>query len=494
MLYDIYHIRLNINKKGNGVNLNTNHSKQELARLKNKIMKRKLAGKLLAISLTMIGFTQVAVATDGYFSLAYGTKSKGMGGAGVAIFENSLFGASNPAGLVRYGKGYGVAAGLFSPNRSYTVSGAPTIPSPSSFPPPFGLAEGKVTSNSKLFVMPALAANFMIGNTNAIGLSLYGNGGMNTNYNAKTFYAKYLDGNIMPDGSNPMQGVSKPTGVNLMQIFMAIQYSHGFGEKWSIGLGPIVGWQSFEAKGLQAFSNFGMSESPENLTNRGADRVFGIGGKVGILGQITPCLSVGATFQTPIYMQKFSKYSGLFAEKGGFNVPATWTAGIAVKATPSIVLALDAKQIFYSKIKSIGNPINPQALLPMIPNSSGQLIQNPNYQPLGSTNGSGFGWKDMFILKFGGEYKIKDNSTIRVGYSWGNNPIKSSQVLFNILAPGVIQNHITAGFTQQFGNKALDFAFVYAFKNSVSGKNQFDPAQTIKLEMSQWEFEVGFRF
>ena len=47
----------------------------------------------------MLCATQISFATDGYFSLGYGTKSKGMAGAGVAMYSNSLIGG-NPAGLV----------------------------------------------------------------------------------------------------------------------------------------------------------------------------------------------------------------------------------------------------------------------------------------------------------------------------------------------------------------------------------------------------------
>lgn len=446
----------------------------------------------IIILLMLIFSSQLANATDGYFSIAYGTRSKGMGGAGVAMYENSLFGANNPAGLVMYGKGYGLSVELFNPNRSYTVYGVPSTPS--SFPPAFGLTEGKVTSSSKMFIMPSFAANFMLDSKNSVGIAIYGNGGMNTNYHAKTFYAPKLDGPVMPDGSNPMNGVSQPTGVNLMQLFAAVQYSHSFCERLSVGVAAIGGWQSFEAKGLQAFANLGMSQSPNNLTNNGADKVLGIGGKIGVISKISNRVSLGATFQTPIWMQAFSKYKGLFAQNGNFDIPMNWSASIAYKASPKVLFALDVKQIFYSKINSIGNKLNVNALLPMIPDSNGQFVQNPYYTPLGSSNGSGFGWKDMLIIKVGGEYFVTSNSCVRVGFSHGNSPVRSSEVMFNMLAPGVVESHVTVGFTQNIGDKAIDFAIVHAFNHTISGQNPLDPAQTIKLQMNQWEFEVGFRF
>lgn len=446
----------------------------------------------MAIILTIMISVPV-MATDGYFSVGYGTRSKGMGGAGVALAGNSLFGVSNPAGYVRLGNSYGVALGLFSPDRSYTVTGAATIPSAGTFPPPFGLTEGKVTSKNKLFPMPSLAANFMIDEVSSIGIALYGNGGMNTEYDTKTFYAQYLDGPVMPDGSNPMSGITQPAGINLMQMFGAATYSRVLSDKWSIGVAAIAAVQSFSATGLQAFANFGMSEAPGNLTNKDASVAGGFGGKIGVLGQLTKCLSFGATFQTPIYMGPFQRYTGLFAEQGKFNVPATWNAGLAWQPNEKFVVAFDVKQIFYSKVKSIGNVLNTSALMPYMMGETG-LVANPDYKGLGNDEGSGFGWKDMLIFKIGAEYKVASNSDVRIGFSHGNNPVPESEVMFNILAPGIVENHVTAGFTQHFGSKALDLAFVYALNKKISGPNPMDPAQTIELQMSQMEFEIGFRF
>lgn len=49
------------------------------------------------------------------------------------------------------------------------------------------------------------------------------------------------------------------------------------------------------------------------------------------------------------------------------------------------------------------------------------------------------GWADVVI------YKAIENYSLMAGYSYNENPIKESEVLLNILAPAVTQNHITAG-------------------------------------------------
>ena len=84
--------------------------------------------------------------------------------------------------------------------------------------------------------------------------------------------------------------------------------------------------------------------------------------------------------------------------------------------------------------------------------------------------------------------------TWRLGYSQGSNPIDSSQVLFNILAPGVIEKHITAGFTAAVAdNQDLNFAVTRGLSHSVTGANHLEAPgqQTIELKMDQWIIAVG---
>jgi long-chain fatty acid transport protein len=67
-------------------------------------------------------------------------------------------------------------------------------------------------------------------------------------------------------------------------------------------------------------------------------------------------------------------------------------------------------------------------------------------------------------------------------------------VLFNILAPGVMEQHMTVGWTHRRQNgHIMSFSFMYAPSKEVSGNNAFD-IQPITLEMSQLELEFAYRF
>ena len=144
----------------------------------------------------------------------------------------------------------------------------------------------------------------------------------------------------------------------------------------------------------------------------------------------------------------------------------------------------------YSDIAAIANPLLPSLFNCQAPPGP------PNAQCLGGDNGSGFGWEDMIIYKIGYQWNTSSQWAWRVGYSHGDQPIPESEVLFNILAPGVMEDHFTFGFSRFFtgGLKEFNMAFMYAPSNSITGPNplSFTNPQTITLEMTQWEIEASF--
>lgn len=413
--------------------------------------KRSLLALAVAAAVPM-----TAHATNGYFSHGYGTKSKGMAGAGVALPQDAMAAATNPAGMVWVGDRYDLGAALFSPRREYTVSGNPSPP------PAFGLSPGTVESDSDYFLIPHFGANWMLGADSAVGVAVYGNGGMNTDY---------------PGSANGGAGTyyGGPAGVDLMQLFVTPTYSRKINDTASWGVGLILAAQSFEARGLSAFGPY--SSDSSNLTDNDHDLSYGAGLRLGIQGEVAPGLQLGAAYTSEIAMSELDDYKGLFAEQGDFDIPASATIGLAWDATANSTLTFDIQRIWYSKVRSIANP----------------LLPNLQTSQLGNDGGAGFGWEDMTIYKLGYQWQTGNDWTWRVGVSHGDQPIPDSEVLFNILAPGVIETHFTFGFTKAVGkSNEFSMAFMYAPSETVSGPNPLSPGQTIELEMKQFEVEASW--
>ena len=409
----------------------------------------------LAVAFAFAG--SVALATNGYFRHGIGVKQAAMAGAGTALSLSPLSSATNPASLSFLAPQYEINIGLFMPDREYTVAGNPSM-----YPGTFGLTPGTVSSDSKTFIMPSLAGTWNFGDIHTVGLALFANGGMNTDYATATFF----------DPNSPS------TGVNLEQAFIGLTYAVRIAEDHALGVTPTFAFQRFTAKGIASFAAF--SSDPANLSGNSVATATGFGARIGYMGKLGEGVTLGASYQTELAMSEFDRYRGLFAEQGDFDVPATWNAGIAFQATKSLTVAGDVQQIIYSGVPSVANPLTPS-----------------NFQPLGTDNGTGFGWQDIFILKLGVMYALEKEWTFMAGYSYAQQPIPEDQVLFNILAPGVVQHHITVGATKSFDNASdLTLAIMYAPKVTVSGANALEApgAQTLEIGMSQWQFEIGYAF
>lgn len=417
-----------------------------------KISTRKAAGVVAALAMMS---SAPAFATEGYFSHGYGAVNKSMAGAGVALQMDAMSQAINPAALTGVDSQFTADASIFSPHRSHTVT--------SSGPPlgPFPLNTGSFDSDREYFPIPGMAGSYTLDDASAFGWAFYANGGMNTTW-------KEPAGGVFYAGK---------TGVDLGQGFLQFTYSRKLTPGVSVGVSPILAAQRFKAFGLGSFAGF--SSDPASLSDNGYDWSYGYGGKLGVQAEIGSGFTFGAAYQSKMYMTEFDKYAGLFAEQGDFDIPASLQAGLGWDSGTGIKLALDYKRIFYGEVDSIANP--------MMPN----LFSGPGN--LGTDNGAGFGWETINAYKLGVEWQATPTVALRAGAGLNDNPIPSSEVMFNILAPGVQEQHYTAGLTWQVSpTSAFNVGMMYSPSSSVTGQNPLDPNQTIELEMWQWEGTVGW--
>jgi long-chain fatty acid transport protein len=404
-----------------------------------------------------------AQATEGYFQYGYGARQGALGGAGVADSRDAMALSLNPAGLVDVDRQWQLGASLFMPYRSYTATGTGFV------------APGSFDSKDNIFAVPNIAYNNPIDADSSWGFAVFGNGGMNTNWPNMT---RTL---ACPPGTAGTGVFCAGTlSVDLMQAFISLGYARRFGA-FSVGISPVAAVQRIKVQGLGAFA--GVSSDPTHLTNNGYDYSYGGGVRAGVQWNVVPNFRIGFSGQSPMWMTKFDKYAGLFAEDGKFDIPGNLTAGVAWDVMPALTLMVDYKHIFYGSVPSIANPMS-----------------SPGF--LGLSNGPGFGWHDVDVIKIGAEWRASPVWTWRVGYAHNTNPIKSPDVTFNILAPGVVTDHFTGGFAYKATqNSTLEFAAAYVPSHSVSGpeKTGAPPftstaGSNIELSMHQYQFTLGYTY
>ena len=282
----------------------------------------------------------------------------------------------------------------------------------------------------------------------SFGLTVYGNGGMNTNYPA--------------GGTNVSFGGTGNLGIDLIQLIVAPTIAFKPSKDHAIGISPLLVYQKFKAYGMA-------QPGPVPIPNAGSDSSSGVGVRFGYMGKLTDSISVGASYSPKINMSEFDKYNWLFLDQGDFDIPENYTLGAAFKASPDVTVALDYQRINYNKVRSIGAPSNPQP--------------------------GGFGWSNVDVYKLGIDWKMNQATTLRAGYSWGTNPVSSSDVQANILAPGVIKDHLTLGATYALSAESeMSVAYMHGFKNSVSGQGSPDGINFVPVNIEMKQNSLGIQY
>ncbi len=484
----------------------------------------------VVVGLASVVAMQAAQATNGYMSHSYSPHAKGMAGAGeAALPQDSLSIVGNPAGLTRVGNRFDVGLAWFSPKREYTGAVQPPANSGLAFPIGSSAVGGTVESENNNFIVPSFGVTYQIDDRSAVGAALFGNGGMNTDYrsidtlnNLGTFAGNFPFANP-PSYNNPNDprfGSQVPgttalgggnAGVNLEQLGLSLGYAYDVADNLSLGASFLVGYQTFEARGLGGFQGFTQTftqsmvasqttsgQSPVNLTDNGSDSSWGYGFQVGALWDINPMFTLGLSYRTKMYMDSFNKYSDLFADGGDFDMPAVGSVGLAFKPDDKWSFAFDVQQIWYSGVDAIANPNQLGSRCDLgaalgQPSAAGATY-DPSYC-LGGSNGAGFGWGDMTVFKLGVQYAINELWTVQAGYSHANQPIKGQEVAFNTLAPAVIQDHFTLGASYKLRkNYELTFWGMYAPQETVSGPGAFTGPSAPEIKMQQFELGLNFAY
>lgn len=431
----------------------------------------------------------VAHATNGYFTDGVGVKSMGLAGAGSADPSETMIMATNPAGLAFVPDDLEVGLELFSPDRSYSTSASQADGEGGAFT----IGPNSLVSADRLFPIPYIAIRRRIDAQNSLGVAFYGRGGMATSWSGGT--ATFAAGPGAPVRTLSGTFGAGDAGVNLMQAFLNVGFAHLSADRhFAVGVSLIFAAQRFTANGLGAFAGYteafaasGGTVMPRALSNTGADMAYGGGASVGIEWRPLPRWAVAAAYTSKMYMSRFTRYSDLFAGHGAFDIPANATFGLTFKPRPSLALDFDTQRIWYGSIAAIADPVQNIFGCPTAGAGGTDLADC-----LGGATGAGFGWQNMTIYKFGVNWRVDPTWTVRFGASHGAQPIPSSQMTFNILAPGVIEDHFALGFTHHGARGDFSAAFTYAPTQTISGPNTFDPTQTIRLSMHQFIVDFGY--
>ena len=180
----------------------------------------------------------MAMATNGYFSHGYGVKSQGMAGVGIALPQDGLAAATNPAGTAFVGDRLDLGLVWFRPSRGAEIRGnGPNTPQ-----------WARLRSTAPMTATTPRTSSFRNSATSSIfprnssaSVAVYGNGGMNTDYGNSPF--------------TNFGGASGPGGVDLSQLFISPSLALKVNENHALGIAINFAYQRFKIEGIQPFAD-----------------------------------------------------------------------------------------------------------------------------------------------------------------------------------------------------------------------------------------------
>ena len=413
-----------------------------------------------------------AFATNGYFLIGFGAKSRAMGGTGVANNTDGMAAAFNPATMIDSSDSFDLGAEFFRPEMAIKHDSGL-------------MGQTDESSNHDKFIIPSMGGIYKWNDKITVGAAMIG-AGMKTEFNqTQNNSACTAAGGVgcPPTVFNILDNLaSTEAGVELYQIQILPSIAYKVDDTHTVGASIVIAGQYFRAEGLEDFGAAGFTTgggasteagARKGLTGVGFSHSFGYGYRLGWLGKfLDDDLKLGFNYSAKVHMNKFSRYDRLFAEQGDFDIPENWTIGLAYKVQPDMTLAFEIMRVNYTGVASISNPgpnaADPSDLNPLCPG-----VDTPDCK-LGGSQGMGFGWTDQTIYKLGYEWQYSEKWALRAGWNYGKSPIPEDQVLFNLLAPATVEHHLTLGAEYKFNEDYwLSVNYMHAFLNTIKGPTAF---------------------
>ncbi len=421
-------------------------------------MKRLLIS-LLVLSV-VLSFASISSATNGDDLISIGPISRSMGGVGIAAPQDAISAVfANPAAM---------CFGPYCPGSEVNFAGTMFMPKVKTRLDVGGMVT-EADSHQKVYGIPAFGVSVPITNKFPLlrfGIAAYGVSGLGVDYrNTPVDNPTYY--NFGPMGQFPLASGSY-TQLQIMKFAPSLAYQPN--EKLSLGMAVHIDYANLDLGSGSSFD-------------------YGLGVELGGLYKLSDAVSLGATYITP----QSVKHSNVADFDGDGHLDT---------------LRLESPQQF-----GVGVAFTP------IPNT---LLLEVDGKWLNWANATGyndFDWKDQWVLAVGAQFNPTKKVALRVGYNYGNNPLKEHDGFvgatpsgpamttvqgktmptyyyetFRIVGfPAIVEHHVTLGVGYDMSNSfALHAGYMHAFQKTFKESGTNLAGQPVSLESTLSEDSVEF--
>lgn len=341
----------------------------------------------------------------GAYNHGYGIKSLGFAGIGIVMAEDTYTLAINPANAAALGSRYDVGLDIEIPDPKVTIHGNL-----------YG-ADARSASRARFFPIPQAGIAFPVSDRVALGFT--------------GFFAGV--GSDYPESPYARFGGPDRVTLYVAQAGITSAVAWSVVPDQAIGAALNLGYQSLSVEGAQAFARY--SSDTDHFTNQGNDPGLGYGFTIGWHGYLANWLAGAASFRSKTWAQRSHEYSGLLPDRGAFDLPAMYGAGLSWMPHPRVTVAVEYQRVLYAEQRATGNP---------------GISAIREGRELGTKEGPGFGWNNQDIWKLGLAVKAMSTLDLRMGYSHGSQNMPAEETLLGALAPSFNRNHYTIGATWAF--------------------------------------------
>ncbi len=410
--------------------------------------------------LAMLGAVPAA-AGNGHFLHGVGAVDDAMGGAGVAL-PNDTLGALNlnPALLTELdGSGFEFSAEYPKAGNAVTSQVGPF--------------SGRTSETGRTPLVPAFGfTRHPQASPFAYGVGFLGLAGVGVDY-----------------AQDPRNPILSPQPRGFGRVYSSYQFlkvpvvaALRLSPEWSVGVAFVTGRSSFTADPA-GFASPDCGPNGCFYPRVNTDSAFGYGGQIGVHYRPSRVWAFGASYTTKQRFQSFAWNSTHAnpalpdfgtARRISFRIdnPATAVAGIAFTPTPTLAFAVDGKWIDYAHTTGFSG----FGLAP-----DGHAL--------------GLGWRSIAVFDAGAQFQATPRMTLRLGYNHAQNAIPDKSAFFNVASPAIWGNHVCAGAGLRVDTiLTLNLAYYQALKTRITGPLYPVPGGVVSDEQSLRSVIATFSF
>lgn len=358
-----------------------------------------------------------ALSSDGVELLGLSLPSKSRAGTDVAIGDTALSQLVNPASVGLFdGPRFDLAFELVMPDIRWEA--------------PLGVADNQV----RHVPIAGFASVHPLNERLSIGFAAHVKSGLLSEFDQRHLLIPWM---------------RREVGADVRDLAVAMNLAWRVDDRLTVGGGPTIEFAS---------ARFSEVLGPLDFEFDGGSAI-GIGFQAGAMYRLTPTVTLGASYRSPTWFSDLSGETarasllGIVPLRFGaariseFMLPQRAAVGVAWRPLERLLLSAEARYVDYSNSTLSGAEVHVSKPFPLV-------AELP------------VGYRDQWIFKFGGEYRLDEHWVLGAGYSYATNPIRKDALAAMASVPTT--HHAALGLRYETRHWYAGVGYAIAFSQSMS--------------------------